>query len=59
MAKKKKFQKHRICAPEVCDDCVYICEGDFLCEKQQEIVVADWQPTEYFMQCGGTKHGVS
>lgn len=51
--KNRKTQKHRICDPAVCDECLYICEGDFLCEKHQQIVVSEWEPTEYYMMCGG------
>ena len=51
---KKKHPKNEIfCDPGVCDNCMYICEGDFLCEKYQEIVVSDWQPTENYLICGG------
>lgn len=42
MAKKKK----KICDPGMCDECLYIGEGDFLCEKHQTIVVSDWEPPE-------------
>lgn len=51
--KKRKMSKVVMCDPAVCDECLYICEGDFLCEKCQEIVVSDWEPTEFYMMCGG------
>ena len=41
--KKQKKQK-LMCNPAVCDNCQYICEGDFLCDKYEELVVSDWQP---------------
>ena len=50
--KAKKF-----CDPGICDECIYIGDGDFLCDKLQEIVVSDWQPTNEFLKCteGGRK----
>lgn len=55
---KKKFENRRnnrrsvkLCDPGVCDCCQYLGEGDFLCDKHMEIVVADWKPTENFMTC--------
>lgn len=55
--KKKAPKSKLLCDPGVCDDCLYICEGDFLCEKYQEIVVSDWQPTENYLMCGGAADG--
>ena len=58
MAKKsKKPKKHKelFCDPSMCDDCVYIGEGDFLCDRHQVIVVSDWEPTEDFLMCKGGK----
>ena len=52
MRRKKKVskQKNRIyCNPDICPYCLYIGEGDSLCEELNEIVLADWEPTEYFM----------
>ena len=52
--KPKKRSKEKVfCDPGICDHCLYICEGDFLCEKHQEIVVSDWEPTENYLMCGG------
>ena len=52
--KPKKKPKDKVyCDPSACDHCLYICEGDFLCEKHQEIVVGDWEPTENYLICGG------
>ena len=41
----------KICDPGVCDCCQYIGDGDFLCDKHTEIVIADWTPTENFLIC--------
>lgn len=52
--KKKKSApdpKPRYCDPGICDCCQYIGDGDFLCDKHQEIVVSDWEPTEDFLIC--------
>ena len=40
------------CNPDICPNCQYVGEGDSLCDKNQEIVLADWEPTEYFMGPG-------
>lgn len=35
-----------------CDDCVYIGEGDFICDKCNPfIVMEDFVPNEYYMAC--------
>ena len=46
---KKKAEK--FCDPAVCDECVYLGDGDFICWKQDEIVVADWEPTKKYLMC--------
>lgn len=58
-AKKKKKRPTatpKMCDPGICDNCLYIGEGDFLCDKYQEIVVGDWQPTEHYLMCRGDRH---
>lgn len=52
--KKQKKQK-LMCDPAVCNNCQYICEGDFLCDKYEELVVSDWQPTKHYMMCKGKR----
>ena len=47
MAKKK------ICDPGMCDECIYIGEGDFICDLHQTLVMADWEPTEDYLICMG------
>ena len=55
MAKKvKPRRKKRIfCDPGVCDNCLYICEGDFICDKAvvPVMVISEWEPTEDYMWC--------
>ena len=51
---KPRFVKSKLalmCDPGVCDECLYIGEGDFLCDRHQEIVVSDWTPTEEYLMC--------
>ena len=48
---KSRRRKPRFCDSGACDCCQYICEGDFLCDKYQEIVVSDWTPTENYLMC--------
>lgn len=34
-------KKNRVC-DDTCENCVYIGEGDFICDEAQEIVISDW-----------------
>lgn len=54
---KKKKKKECFCDPAVCDHCMYICEGDFICNEQVEpvMVIADWTPTEDYLWCINTE----
>lgn len=49
--KKRTPDRERHCFN--CDRCLYICEGDYLCELSNEVVIDDWQPTEHFASCQG------
>lgn len=54
MSRKGKHQKSKpkkFCDPAVCDCCLYVGEGDFLCDEHMEIVVSDWKPTENYLMC--------
>lgn len=33
----------RMC-DDTCDNCIYIGEGDFICDLVQDIVISDWIP---------------
>ena len=55
MKKTRNKKAENLCDPAVCDDCVYLGDGDFICWKQDEIVVTDWEPTKYYMMCE-TRH---
>lgn len=39
------------CNPDTCPNCMYIGEGDSWCDKIGEIVLSDWEPTDYYMGC--------
>ena len=46
--------KHKHC--EQCENCQYIGEGDFICDRRiaepdKALVIEDWSPTENFLQC--------
>lgn len=56
--KVKKRKKPKMCDPNVCDDCLYIGEGDFVCsqhiqEPDRALVIDEWVPTENYLQCQG------
>jgi len=54
------------CNPDACDHCLYIGEGDSICDVTHEIVLSDWMPTDAFMGEGclylpnnkGGRHGI-
>lgn len=33
----------RIC-DDTCPNCLYICEGDFICSLANELVIVEWTP---------------
>lgn len=47
----KKKNKRRFCDPEMCDHCMYLGEGDFFCDKYEEFVMNEWEPTEDYLKC--------
>lgn len=61
MGKKKNRKRHRnnqrMCDPGMCDNCIYLSEGDFICDKFTDtdggpvLVMADWGATENYMRC--------
>lgn len=44
-------KKQRFCDPGACNFCVYLGEGDFMCDKHNVLVVDEWDPTEDYMKC--------
>lgn len=53
MRKKHKKRNVKFCDPGMCDHCVYIGDGDFICDipMTPTLVVADWQPTDEHLLC--------
>ena len=49
---KAKLKKIIYCNPDVCPYCMYIGEGDSVCDIIHEIVLVDWVPTEHYMGVG-------
>ena len=33
---------------DTCENCIYICEGDFICDIKNELVISDWIPLNNF-----------
>ena len=52
MSQKKK-KPPKACVN--CEHCLYLCDGGHACDITYDIVLEDWEPTEYYMECGG-KH---
>lgn len=46
----KKLKK-RCC--EMCENCVPLGEGDFVCSENQDIVISDYEGTEDYFSCSG------
>ena len=36
-----------------CENCLYIGEGDSICDFSFALVLDDWEPTDEFMICAG------
>ena len=59
--KKVAVRRVRLRPRKICDHCMYIGEGDFVCDDHPDgefvLVMSDWEPTELFMHCetGGNK----
>lgn len=53
-----RCSNQRMC-DDTCDNCIYIGEGDFICDLVQDIVISDWIPV--YGKCiknkWGTKDG--
>lgn len=43
--------------PNLCDHCMYLGDGDFVCDlhglgpEETVFVMEDWEPTDHFLQC--------
>jgi len=52
--KKKVIRLHpKMCSPEECEHCLYIGEGDFVCDKDEDYttVIEDFEPTDDYLRC--------
>lgn len=45
MAKNSKFfkKRHKPCDDQ-CEHCLYIGDGDFMCDIDNDIVISEWMP---------------
>ena len=41
-----------VCNPDICKYCLYIGNGDSICQITNNIVLLDWEPTVDFMNHG-------
>lgn len=39
-----------------CEHCMYICEGDSICDINNKIILDDWTPTDEYFWCNGKKY---
>ena len=53
MSRKKAKIKHKVCTPEECEHCMYIGEGDFVCDLNDDYktVIEDFEQTEDYLRC--------
>ena len=42
---KQKLKKPVTC--EHCENCIYLGDGDFLCDELERLVIEDWNPVEF------------
>lgn len=52
--KPKPITKKRNCG--TCDHCVYLGEGDHMCDLDNEIVINEWEPTDEYYHCEGRNY---
>ena len=38
------------CNPDICPNCMYIGEGDSICDVTMNLVLDDWAPADGFME---------
>lgn len=51
---KKQGNKVKTCVTCFdCANCMYIGEGDHICDVDMTLVVDEWDPTDEFYHCGG------
>ena len=48
------MKKKKVCPDcSLCENCVYVGEGGYLCDVKQVIVIDDWITTPDYMVCEG------
>lgn len=48
--------KNKKCNCEICEHCIYIGEGGYMCEMNNDIVIDDFEPTADFYSCKGKNY---
>lgn len=48
-------RKPQFCDPGACDLCEAVEYGTFMCNRSQQIVVENWQPTRHHLKCRGRR----
>lgn len=53
--RKVRHKPTKICDPGICDHCLYVGEGDFLCDchpsAEYVVVMSDWEATDLYLHC--------
>ena len=55
---KMKVTSYKKATPKTCLECakcLYIGEGDSVCEDDYELILDDWTPTDNFCKCEGKR----
>lgn len=53
MSKKSKYKEDSVKCCFECEHCICICEGDHICDIDNELITDEWGPTNNFYECGG------
>ena len=52
--RKRPMTKEVRC--DSCSHCIYVGEGGYICDLNNEIVIEDWIPTEEYYNCEGVSY---
>ena len=56
LSKKRKVLKVKVKEEKCCHNCthcLYVGEGDSVCDEDYTLVLDDWEPTDDYYNCGG------
>lgn len=56
MSKKRKVLNVKVKEEKCCHNCthcLYVGEGDSVCDENYTLVLDDWEPTDDYYNCGG------